>query len=168
MNLRQRSKVKIAYSDDKHSLWALYVLITLGYILSFSIGATKIGRIYSWDTCFAIGVALIALGFIIRIQSMATLGRHFTYSVAKVADHQLIQTGLYQFIRHPGYLGQMMIFIGISIALSNWLSVLTMAIPIAIGYGYRIRAEEKFMLAHLGQNYWDYQQRTKRIIPMIY
>ena len=168
MNLRQRSKIKIAYSDDKKSLRALYALGTLGYILSFSVGAIKIGRIYNWDACFAIGVALIAIGFIIRIHSMLTLKQYFTYSVAKVDDHQLIQTGLYQVIRHPGYLGPLILFLGISVAVSNWLSILAMAIPIAIGYGYRIQVEERFMLEQLGEDYLNYQKRTKRIIPMIY
>jgi protein-S-isoprenylcysteine O-methyltransferase Ste14 len=168
MNLRQRSKRKTANSGNKGSLWALYGLITLGYILSFSIGATKIGRVYSWDTFLVIGVTLMAIGFIIRIQSMLILKQYFTYSVAKVDDHQLIQTGLYQVIRHPGYLGQLILFIGISISLSNWLSILAMTIPIAIGYGYRIQVEERFMLEQFGKDYLEYRTRTKRIIPMIY
>ncbi len=168
MNLRQRRKSKTANSGDKKSLWVLYILITLGYLLAFSIGATKIGRVYYWDTCFAIGVAMVVIGLIIRIQSMLALKQYFTYSVAQVADHKLIQAGLYQVIRHPGYLGQLMIFIGISIALSNWLSILAMTIPIAMGYGYRIKVEERFMLEQLGEIYSDYQKRTKRIIPVIY
>jgi hypothetical protein len=52
MNLRQRSKSKVATSSDKGSLWLLYILIMIGYALSFSIGATKIGRIYYWNTFF--------------------------------------------------------------------------------------------------------------------
>jgi protein-S-isoprenylcysteine O-methyltransferase Ste14 len=99
---------------------------------------------------------------------MLTLKRYFTYSVAKVADHQLVETGLYTVIRHPGYLRQLTIFLGISISLSNWLSILAMTIPIAIGYGYRIKVEERFMLEQLGEDYLNYQKRTKRIIPMIY
>ena len=43
-----------------------------------------------------------------------TLRQYFTYSVAKVEDHKLIETGLYKNIRHPGYLGQLLIFLGIS------------------------------------------------------
>lgn len=168
MNLRKRSQGKINSSGDKGSLWVLYALITLGYFLSFSIGATKIGRVHLWDTFFAIGVTLVAIGLIIRIHSILTLKQYFTYSVAKVDNHQLVETGLYQFIRHPGYLGQIVIFLGISTSLSNWLSILTMTIPIAIGYGYRIKVEERFMRDQLGEDYLDYQKRTKRIIPMIY
>ncbi|HZK61178.1 MAG TPA: hypothetical protein VFC41_03825, partial [Anaerovoracaceae bacterium] len=55
MNIKQRSKVKVTNSSDKKSLWWLYFLITLGYALSFSIGITKTGRIYYWNTFFAIG-----------------------------------------------------------------------------------------------------------------
>jgi protein-S-isoprenylcysteine O-methyltransferase Ste14 len=168
MNLRQRSKGKVITSRDKGSLWLLYSLITIGYILSFSIGSTKIGRIFYWNTFFAIGAALVVIGVIIRIWSILTLKQYFTYSVAKVENHQLIETGLYKSIRHPGYLGQLMIFIGISTSLSNWLSILLMMIPICIGYAYRINVEERFMIEQLGENYLDYQKRTKRLIPLIY
>ncbi len=168
MNLRKRSKSKVATSGDKRSLWWLYGLITVGYALSFSIGATKIGRIYDWNTFFAIGMALFVIGFMIRIHSLLTLKQFFTYSVAKVENHKIIETGLYKLIRHPGYFGQLIIFIGISISISNWLSILIMMIPITIGYIYRIKVEESFMIEQMGENYLNYQKRTKRIIPMIY
>jgi len=168
MNLRQRTKGKVITSSDKGSLWLLYGLITIGYVLSFSIGATKIGRIYYWDTLFIIGFALVAIGLLIRIGSILTLKQFFTYSVSKIENQQLIETGLYKIIRHPGYLGQLIIFIGISISISNWLSILFMMIPICIGYTYRIKVEERFMIEQLGENYLDYQKRTKRIIPLVY
>jgi protein-S-isoprenylcysteine O-methyltransferase Ste14 len=168
MNLRQRGKSKVTTSSDKGSLGLLYILITVGYTLSFSIGATKIGRIYDWNTFFVIGMVLVVIGLMIRIQSILTLRQYFTYSVAKVENHKIIETGLYKFIRHPGYLGQLIIFIGISTSLSNGLSILVMMIPITFGYLYRIRVEERFMIEQLGEDYLNYQGRTKRIIPMVY
>ena len=168
MYLRQRARGKITYSGDKGSLWLLYGLITLGYALSFSIGATKIGRVYPWNTFFAIGMAFIAIGLTVRVHSILTLKQFFTYSVAKVDDQKIIESGMYKFIRHPGYLGQLMIFLGISISVSNWLSVLLMMVPVTVGYLYRIQVEEKFMLEEMREDYLDYRSRTKRIIPMIY
>lgn len=168
MNLRNRNKSKVTSSGDKGSLWLLYGLITVGYVLSFAIGMTKIGRIYHWNTFFAIGAVLVVIGLIIRIMSIMTLRQYFTYSVAKVEDHQLIETGLYKNIRHPGYLGQLLIFLGLSISISNWLSILLMMIPVAIAYINRINVEERFMVEQLGENYLDYQKRTKRMIPMVY
>ena len=104
MNLRQRSTSKVAASSDKGSLWLLYGLITVGYALSFSIGATTIGRIYYWNTLFAIGMVLVVIGFVIRLHSILTLKQYFTYSVAKVEGHRIVETGLYKFIRDPGIL----------------------------------------------------------------
>jgi protein-S-isoprenylcysteine O-methyltransferase Ste14 len=168
MNVRQRSKSKVTNSRDKGSLWLLYGLITFGYALSFSIGATKIGRIYYWDTFFAIGMVLVAMGLMFRVHSIVTLKQFFTYSVAKVENHQIVETGLYKFIRHPGYLGQLIVFIGISTAISNWLSILVMMVPITFGYLYRMKVEEKFMVEQFGEDYLRYQGRTKRIIPLLY
>ncbi len=144
LNIRQKRKSNVTISNDKGSLRSLYGLITVGFFLSFAIGATKLGRIYQWNTLFALGMALIGIGLIIRIHSILTLGQFFTYSVAKVQNHDIIETGLYKFIRHPGYLGQMLIFIGISIAISNWLSILAMMIPVTIAFLHRINVEERF------------------------
>ena len=168
MNLRQRGKGPVTASGDKGSLRLLYILITVGYALSFSIGATRTGRMNHWDAFFAIGVVLALTGLVIRVQSILTLRQQFTYSVAHVENHTLIDTGLYRIIRHPGYLGQLLIFAGISISLSNWLAVLSMMVPIAIGYIYRIKVEEGFMIEQMGESYLNYQKRTKRMIPLIY
>ncbi|MHC1739797.1 MAG: isoprenylcysteine carboxylmethyltransferase family protein [Anaerolineaceae bacterium] len=168
MNIRQRNKTKVTNLRDKRSLWWLYGLITVGYALSFSIGATKIGRIHDWNLFFVVGMSLFVIGLMIRIQSILTLKQFFTYSVAKVENQKIIETGMYKFLRHPGYLGQLIIFLGISISISNWLSMLAMMIPVVVGYAYRISVEEKFMLEQFGPNYLDYQKRTKKIVPFIY
>jgi protein-S-isoprenylcysteine O-methyltransferase Ste14 len=168
MNLRNRGKKIVTTSSDKGSLVLLYILITLGYALSFSIGATKIGRLSNWNVFFAVGAVLTISGLVIRIQSILTLKQYFTYSVAQVQDHELIETGLYKIIRHPGYLGQLLIFAGLSISLANWLSIVLMLLPVMIGYLYRIKVEESFMAEQMGENYLNYQKRTKRLIPLIY
>ncbi len=168
MSVRQRRKRKIIESGDRLSIWILAIFIAIGYSLSFSIASIKIGRICHWDTFFAIGSILAIVGLIIRVNSILTLKQQFTYTVTKIENHELIESGLYKIIRHPGYLGQLIIFLGISASLSNWLSILAMMISVLIGYTYRIKTEEKFMIEQMGTKYIDYQKRTKRLIPMIY
>jgi protein-S-isoprenylcysteine O-methyltransferase Ste14 len=155
-------------SGDKASIWILTIFIGIGYLLSFSIGATRVGRIYHWNTFFTIGAILIIVGLIIRIISILTLKEHFTYTVTKIENHELIETGLYKIVRHPGYLGQLIIFLGIAVSLSNWISIIFMITSVSIGYVYRIKTEEKFMIEQMGNKYIDYQKRTKRLIPLIY
>ena len=168
LSFRQRQKTKIVRKGDKGSLRVLFISITIGYLLSFSIATTKIGRIYHWNILFALGILIIIVGLIIRIISIRTLKQYFTYSVAKVENHELIEKGFYKFIRHPGYLGQLLIFTGISISLSNWLAVILMLLSTLVGYMNRIRVEEKFMIEQMGDKYSNYQKRTKKLIPKIY
>jgi protein-S-isoprenylcysteine O-methyltransferase Ste14 len=168
MNRKQTDKRKISDSGDKGSIWILIISISVGYWLSFIIGATTIGRLHHWNTFFIIGSVFALTGLIIRVTSIIKLRQQFTYTVTKIENHELIETGLFKIIRHPGYLGQLIIFLGISVCLSNWLSVLLMIIPVLSGYIYRINVEESFMAEHLGQKYLDYRKRTKRLIPVIY
>jgi protein-S-isoprenylcysteine O-methyltransferase Ste14 len=168
MSRRQQDNRKIYKSGDKGSIWLLTISISLGYWLSFIIASTKIGRIYHWNTFFVIGSVLALIGLIIRVTSIIQLKQQFTYTVTKLENHELIEKGLYKIIRHPGYLGQLIIFLGTSVCLSNWLSILLMIIPVLSGYLYRINVEERFMVEQMGQKYLDYRKRTKRLIPMIY
>jgi protein-S-isoprenylcysteine O-methyltransferase Ste14 len=168
MSRRQQGKREISKSGDKGSIWLLTISISIGFWMSFIIASTKIGRIYHWNTFFIIGSILALIGLIIRVTSILTLKQQFTYTVTKIEDHELIVTGLYKRIRHPGYLGQLIIFLGISTCLSNWISILLMIIPVLFGYLNRINVEEKFMVEQIGQKYVDYQKRTKRLIPTIY
>lgn len=168
MSKRGRKNTEISKSGDKGSIWMLILAISVGYWLSFIIASTKTGRIYHWNTLFIIGAILVAIGFIIRVISILKLKQQFTYTVTKIENHQLIDKGLYRHIRHPGYLGQIIIFFGVATSLSNWLSVLLMMIPVLFGYIIRIRVEEKFMIQNMGQKYIEYQNRTKKLIPNIF
>ena len=168
MSRRQQDKRKIYKSGDKGSIWLLTISISIGYWFSFIIASTKTGRIYHWNTFFVIGSVLVLIGLIIRVTSIIKLKQQFTYTVTRIEYHELIETGLYKIIRHPGYLGQLIIFLGISVCLSNWLSILLMIIPVLLGYLNRINVEERFMVEQMGQKYLDYQTRTKKLIPMIY
>lgn len=170
MSVRQRinRKKEIVKAGDKASIWMLFIFIAIGYFLAFRVGFTRLGRIYHWDILFTIGAIITIVGLFIRIKSILTLKQHFTYTVTKIENHELIETWLYKTIRHPGYLGQILIFIGVATSLSNWLSIILMAIPVLLGYIYRIRVEERFMIEQMGQKYLDYQRRTQRLIPLIF
>ncbi len=168
MNLRQKHQATQVKSGDQKSIWVLIGSIAVGYWLSFLIGATKTGRIYPWNRFFTIGAILIVAGLVIRINSIWTLKKQFTYTVARIENHTLIQIGLYRYLRHPSYLGQLLIFTGSAISLSNWLSVICMLTPVSAGFLYRIRIEEDFMKLQIGQPYIDYQTRTKRLIPFVF
>ena len=170
MGVRQRLRRKqnIVKSGDRLSIWILFISIALGYWLSINALFSRFGNLHSTFVFFILGFMLAIFGLTVRILSIYTLKQQFTYTVKKIEDHMLIEKGLYKKIRHPGYLGQLLIFFGLSVAMSNWISILCMVIPVFAGYLNRIVVEEKFLVQQLGQEYLDYQNRTKRLIPKIY
>ena len=93
MSRRLISKRIVSKSGDKGSIWLLFISISIGYWLSFIMAATKIGRIYHWNTFFVIGSILAIIGLIIRVTSILTLKKQFTYTVTKIDNHELIEIG---------------------------------------------------------------------------
>ncbi len=64
--------------------------------------------------------------------AILTLGRLFTVNVAIQADHSVVETGLYRFVRHPSYVGLLLTFVGLGVFFANWLSLFGLLVPIAL------------------------------------
>ena len=113
---------------------------------------------------FWIGIALIIAGITVRAIAIATLWRYFTVDVAIASGHELIERGMYRFVRHPSYSGILLTLSGYCLAFTNWTALLAV-VPGAVGLVYRIRVEERALLEALGEPYADYMRRTKRLVP---
>jgi len=105
---------------------------------------------------------------ILRWYSIGYLGRYFTVDVSISAEHRLIDSGPYRFIRHPTYTGALLAFLGLGFCLGNWLSILFLSLPIIAVFLRRVRIEERALLGALGEQYRPYMRRTKRLVPFIY
>lgn len=85
--------------------------------------------------------------------SILYLGRFFTINVAIAADHRLIDSGPYRFIRHPGYTGGLLLFLGLALCMGNWLSVAVIMVPIFAAFYRRMNVEESALSEALGEPY---------------
>jgi protein-S-isoprenylcysteine O-methyltransferase Ste14 len=117
---------------------------------------------------FYSGIIASFLGIWIRYSAMKTLGRFYSRNVSIQGEHQLIREGWYRLIRHPGYLGTFITFLGYGCATKSWLSIPVIVILFFMAYAYRIHIEEKVLVSRFGQDYIDYQKRTWRLIPYVY
>lgn len=113
------------------------------------------------------GMALIVAGATLRRYCFYALGTSFTGVVTVNEGQQVIQSGLYRFVRHPSYTAAFLMFIGVGVALESWLSVGILFFVHCYLYGRRVLAEEKALVATLGDAYAEYMLRTKRFIPFV-
>ena len=156
-------------NDDQGSLKLLYGAIVLGYAIGIPFAFLTFGRIELGEPYLAFfGLAVIVAGVYIRFTAMRTLSRHFTYAVGIQEQHELIEQGLYRYIRHPAYLGELLIFLGVGLAFANWISLISLCVCPFIAFSVRIKVEEKVLLEHFAARYAEYQKRTRRLIPWLY
>jgi protein-S-isoprenylcysteine O-methyltransferase len=105
-------------------------------------------------------------GLLLRWYAIAVLGSAFTVKVGIRPDQRVSQRGPYRWVRHPSYTGSLLTIVGILLCCTNLLSLLAVALPVA-GYVYRIRVEERALVASLGDAYRAYMRKTRRLIPFV-
>lgn len=156
-------------SRDAQSWRLMWIVITLSMFFGILAarkfpGAQLPGR----EFLNIAGVVIFSFGLVFRAYAIWRLGRFFTVNVAIAADHQLVDSGPYRFIRHPSYTGSLFAFFGMVLTLGNWLSLLVAMLPIFAVFVYRMNVEERALTAGLGDSYRAYIARTKRLLPFIY
>ncbi|RPJ84709.1 MAG: isoprenylcysteine carboxylmethyltransferase family protein [Acidobacteria bacterium] len=112
------------------------------------------------------GTALFILGFTMSIVARLQLGRNWTdLEDAKVLErHALVTRGIYRYVRHPIYGGDLMLLIGLELALNSWLVFLAV-IPLVVVIK-SVRREEA-QLAEAFNGYSAYVSQSKRFIPFV-
>jgi protein-S-isoprenylcysteine O-methyltransferase Ste14 len=149
--------------------WSLLVVIaTVGGGLAGGLALAN------WDAArintgrwpvFILGLALMAAGIVIRHWAVRTLGRFFTVDVRVHADQPVVERGPYRWVRHPAYSGLIIFLVGLGLALTNWASLALLILLPTAGLVIRIRAEERALLAGLGEPYRRYAATRHRLLP---
>jgi protein-S-isoprenylcysteine O-methyltransferase Ste14 len=120
------------------------------------------GRGLAWS-----GVALLVGGLALRSWSAWVLGASYTRTLRTSVGQRIVEDGPYRLVRHPGYLGVLLLWLGAALAAENWIAPAAM-VPLAHAYHRRIQAEEAMLTTTFGDDYARYAGRTWRLIPLVY
>lgn len=72
----------------------------------------SLARLASLTPGFLAGTSLVLAGWLLRMWCYRTMGAMFTWEVTVKQDHRLVTGGPYSYIRHPSYLGTLMLVAG--------------------------------------------------------
>ncbi|MFE7531093.1 methyltransferase family protein [Kitasatospora sp. NPDC057542] len=144
-------------------LLGCYVVSALVVVL---FDRAAIGELPGWAGWF--GVAMVAAGLALRAWGMRTLGRYYTRTLRTVDAQHLVRTGPYRLIRHPGYAGSLLVWIGYAAGTGGWAAALVVAALLLAAYGRRISAEERMLLDAFGSEYAEYRRVSKRLVPFVH
>jgi protein-S-isoprenylcysteine O-methyltransferase Ste14 len=155
--------------SDKYSMWGIIAATTISQeSIVIDWAYFHINHRWMFDAPTVAGLGLIVLGLWVRTLAIYELGFYFDNTVTIKGSHELIQTGIYRYIRHGSYTGAILVGLGIGFMLSAWWGVAISVVVLGVGYGYRIKHEEAVLLAHFGDAYRIYQTKTWKLIPFIY
>jgi protein-S-isoprenylcysteine O-methyltransferase Ste14 len=83
------------------------------------------------------------------------------------SEQKVIATGPYAHVRHPMYIGALVMLLGVPLALGSWWGLLTI-IPMTLVIALRLIEEEKFLAENLS-GYSEYQNKVRcRLVPLVW
>ncbi len=168
--IREIRQISGSQQEEKgdYSFW----LITVGIALVFFISPLEylhfvlLSFLPSWIGIF--GSGLILIGIILFIWARLTLGKYYSGHLHVKEEQELVQTGPYQFIRHPAYAGYLFMAFGIALGCSSLLGITAIICITLPAIVYRISVEDRFLAEHFGSEFTAYAKTHKRLLPGIW
>lgn len=153
---------------DKSTLNILWVVIIPSVFVAVTVSKLTSFHIRNQYWILYLGESLIVIGIVFRWIIIKSLGKFFTVDVSIKENHQIKKEGSYRLVRHPSYSFALLTFLGLGLFLNNWLSLFIAFVPVFLAFSYRIKVEEQALIQQFGNEYLEYKQKTKKLIPFVY
>jgi protein-S-isoprenylcysteine O-methyltransferase Ste14 len=167
--LSSEGHVGSGVKEDRSNRWVIAAFTALGVLDAYLPAYTD--RIdfltFGGEAVRWIGFLLYTAGGVLRLAPVFVLGRRFSGLVAIQPEHHLVTCGLYGVIRHPSYLGLIVLVLGWGLAFRSGVGV-TIAVLMLVVLIARIVAEERLLSETFGREYEAYRARTWRLVPYVY
>lgn len=154
---------KRIWPPPKKGSWQHLLTWLLFYII---FGLNAIFIIIDWDSWiflsplrFLIAIPLIILGIILFSWGIHSLGTKNTSGI----KNEFITIGPYRFTRNPQYLGDIILFLGITI-LANSIYLLITHILLSVVFVITPWAEESWLEEQYGEIYLEYKKKVPRFL----
>lgn len=165
----RRARSADARGKDRGTQLLLWLVIAAsmtasGFLRPLGLAPIRAGE----DALKLAAILILVLGLVVRLAAIAMLGRSFTGGVATRSDQKLNRAGLYGLVRHPSYLGMLLIFLAVGVHARDGVCLAVVLAPTTLALLYRIRVEEEALRVLFGAEYEAYSRVTRRLIPGIY
>jgi protein-S-isoprenylcysteine O-methyltransferase Ste14 len=113
------------------------------------------------------GVWVVLAGVAFAIWARITLGGNWSGPATLKVGHTIARRGPYRFVRHPIYTGILLGVVGTAVTAGSLHALL--AIPLCgLSYFLKIQSEESLLIGQFGNEYVQYQQQTKSLVPFLF
>ncbi len=146
-------------NNDKHTLdiciAAENLLLLSVYIPNSSIYLSQV----------IVGIVIMAVGLPIRVNAVQSLGEQYSLRIRKIKSKP-VDIGMYRFIRHPSYLGTIIVHTGLVMIGCNIFSIIALILWYTAVIN-RTNVEDKYLQSF--NEYRRYSSKVKwRLFPYIW
>lgn len=149
---------------------AVVLLYPIGALLarSFVLTGGLTARFPGDELVQATGIGLVLAAGILVGWAFRCLGRFTTVEIRLTADHAVVRSGPYRWIRHPMYSANMLLSIGFGFVFLSLPLLIPVAAIVVLSF-LRSRVEERLFLGSPGlqREYATYRTETGRFFPVI-
>jgi protein-S-isoprenylcysteine O-methyltransferase Ste14 len=154
---------------DRGSLLILWMVIFTSITGCNWISETGPKNMFGGATWLKVAAVIVILtGLAIRWTAIITLGKSFSSNVAIQDSQKILKTGIFRVVRHPSYLGLLLVFFAVGLHSRNWIAFALAIVPTTAALLYRINVEEAALQAAFGEEYLAYSRETQRLLPGLY
>lgn len=109
-------------------------------------------------------ILMMCFAFLLNVLFTVSVGKSIQDAFALGGDPKLVTTGVYGYIRHPGYLAFFAVAFGSFLIIPNLIAMVLLAYTCVVIYGHTLE-EEKKLLKVYGEAYERYQSEVGRFLP---
>lgn len=154
--------------QDRGSYYWVVFGIVAGFIVAIALASSHALTLPYVAAWLVPGLIVAWAGLLLRVWAVLTLGRSFTTRVVVLSDQRVVTTGPYRLVRHPSYLGLLIMFLGLGLALGDLAAAAALVVLPAAGLIRRILVEEAALRDGLGDSYIAYCSGRARLIPGVW
>lgn len=165
--LERRVKAGVG-AEQERSQNIIQAFAAVAFIALFAVSA--LDHRFAWSSMppylTALGDILIVLGFYLVF--LVFKENTFASGTIEVgAEQKVIATGPYALVRHPMYVGALVMLVGVPLALGSLWGLVAM-VPMTIVLVARLLEEERFLALNLA-GYSEYQSKVRyHLLPLIW
>ena len=111
------------------------------------------------------GAGLLATCALLLTWTLHSLGKNLTDTVVTRKTHTLVMTGPYRWVRHPYFLGILLMLVGAIVAMRS-LPALILLYPALRVTLLRAHREEHNLVLRFGESYLTYHERVPFMLPL--
>jgi protein-S-isoprenylcysteine O-methyltransferase Ste14 len=166
--LRTKRTVK-SQSSASQILYTIILVIGVYLIFAKQIGLPWLDRQLISVTIPIVlaGLLIVLVGVVFSIWARLMLGSNWSNRVTLKEDHTLVRNGPYRIVRHPIYSGILFGMLGSALQRGEMRSIVGVVICV-LSFWLKTRAEEEFMVQRFGDEYLQYSQEAKSLVPFIF